>query len=37
VLTAENIMEIYGVKAVVENHPATSRPVIITMSQSKGR
>jgi iron complex transport system ATP-binding protein len=35
VLTAKNIMEIYGVKALVENHPATSRPLIITMSPSK--
>lgn len=34
VLTPENILEIYGVRTVVENHPATSRPLIITLSAS---
>lgn len=35
VLTPENILEIYGVRALVENHPATSRPLIITLSASE--
>jgi iron complex transport system ATP-binding protein len=35
VLTPENILEIYGVRTLVENHPATSRPLIITLSASE--
>jgi iron complex transport system ATP-binding protein len=34
VLTSENILEIYGVKAIVENHPSTSRPGIVMLSPS---
>ena len=35
VLTPENILGIYGVRTLVENHPATSRPLIITLSASE--
>lgn len=34
VLTAENILEVYGVRAVVKNNPETSRPGIVMLTPS---
>ncbi|HQJ25018.1 MAG TPA: ABC transporter ATP-binding protein, partial [Bacillota bacterium] len=34
VLTADNILEIYGVRAVVKNNPETSRPGIVMLTPS---
>ncbi|MBP7111328.1 MAG: hypothetical protein KBB09_07165, partial [Firmicutes bacterium] len=34
VLTADNILEVYGVRAVVKNNPETSRPGIVMLTPS---